>query len=66
MKMMLFALGLVAFLTGCASQYNGMGGTSDEYASQPFDYSSSAHFHNQAVNGTGTVTATNRLSDGTF
>jgi hypothetical protein len=74
MKKLLMGLGLVVLLAGCASRENdnGMGGTSDQYQSTTSDQSmktdsinkdssgnSTDQFHNNAVNGTGSSTATN-------
>ena len=52
MKKLLMGLGLIALLAGCASQDNGMGGTSDE-SNQSMKTDT---FHNNASNGTGSST----------
>ena len=76
MKKLLMGLGLIALLAGCASNDNGMGGTSDTDVNRSSQSSSTDsmktdtfnqkdssatgdQFHNNAVNGTGSSTATN-------
>jgi len=56
MKKVFLALGLIALLAGCASNDNGMGGTSDQYSN------SSGQYHSNATLGTGTSTATNNAA----
>ena len=62
MKKLLMGLGLIALLAGCASQDNGMGGTSDEsnqsMKTDSYNNSNTSdQFHNNANNGTGSSTA---------
>jgi uncharacterized lipoprotein len=53
MKKLLMGLGLIALLAGCASQNNGMGGTSDEsnQSMQTGTYSSAPPPGDQFLNG---------------
>jgi uncharacterized lipoprotein YajG len=75
MKKILMGLGLVVLLAGCASNDNGMGGTSDQPASSQQSTTSDqsmktdsvnkdssgnpTDFHNNAVNGTGSSAVPN-------
>jgi hypothetical protein len=60
MKKLLTGLGLVVLLAGCASQDNGMGGTSDADRSMKTDTfnngNSSDQWNNNATHGTGSST----------
>jgi hypothetical protein len=53
MKKLLMGLGLIALLAGCASQDNGMGGTSDEsnqsMKTDTYNNKSSDQFQNNAT-----------------
>jgi hypothetical protein len=65
MKILILTLSLAGLLAGCASNNSGMGGTSDQYTGEEYaSYNSSARYHSNAVNGTGTVTATNMDREG--
>ena len=67
MKTVILTLSLAAMFAGCASNNSGMGGTGDQnqymynkYGNpETASYNSSGRFHSNAVNGTGSVTATN-------
>jgi len=66
MKIVILALSLAGLFAGCATNNNAMGGTGDQYTSEQYaSYNSSGRYHSNAVNGTGTVTATNMDREGT-
>jgi starvation-inducible outer membrane lipoprotein len=65
MKIVILALSLAGLVVGCATSNNGMGGTSDQYASEQYPSDNvSGRYHSNAANGTGTVTATNMDREG--